>query len=125
MLGFKRKAEQSPASMAANGVLVRELEQLREANAGLTGRLIRATEERKLLEERMAVLEANTERLDRVRICSLPLDPVRLTARLRLIEPSLRAEWEGIRLTVYGDVALSEPKLNAVAAMLAQKADFT
>src|SRR3990167_762738 len=62
---------------------------------------------------------------DRVRICSLVVDPARLTAKLRVIEPTLRAEWDGDKVVVYSDVTLPRPKMNAVLAMLEGQVDLT
>ena len=107
------------------GVRDAELLVVRQEGRDLAESLKQSQDARRTLEEWVANSEVEPRAPDRRRVCSLPLDPVRLTARLRAIEPSLHAEWENVRLTVYGDVTLSEPKRNAVAIILAQKADFT
>lgn len=52
------------------------------------------------------------------RVLTWTMDPVRLTAQLRAIEPSLRVERDGDRMVVYANVQLLESQMNAVNAVL-------
>ncbi len=53
-----------------------------------------------------------------VRVVTWNVDPMRLTAKLRAIESTLRAERDGDKLVVYSNSKLSEAQINAVNAVL-------
>ena len=56
---------------------------------------------------------------DRIRVGSITLDPFELTARLHRIEPSLKAEYDGKRIVIYGDRRLESSEMNALKSTLA------
>ena len=81
---------------------------------------------RKDVEDAYEVADTAEKRFDELRalhsahtrVMTWTLDPLRLTAQLRAIEPSLRVERDGDKMIVYADVTLTEPQVNAVSAML-------
>ena len=61
----------------------------------------------------------------RVRVGHIPFDPIAITARIRAIQGSLRAEWDGDKLVIYADRPLTEPEFNAVVAAIVPRFDRT
>jgi len=60
-----------------------------------------------------------------VRIGSFPFDPIELTARIRGVEPSLRIEYDGVRIVVTARRALTEAEFNRVCADMGFRLDRT
>lgn len=85
----------------------------------------RLGDELESLRKRNSELEFAASAAGRHRVCSVKIDPVRLTAQLRGIDPTLRAEYDGSRLVVYSDYELPETKVNAAVAKLNLVADRT
>lgn len=77
------------------------------------------------LSEELTSLKDSYRLAERTRICSIMLDPVRLTAELRSIQPSIRAEWSGTRLVIYAESQLSSAQMNAVLGKLNKLVDLT
>lgn len=80
------------------------------------------------LEKQIGIMQdalENREVPPRHRVCSIKIDPVRLTAELRAIESSLRVEWEGTRFTVYSDGPIIDAQTNAVIMKMQLPVDLT
>ena len=68
--------------------------------------------------EQLATLSAM--HATRIRIGSVSIDPIEMTSRLRgTVNSSLRVEWDGQKLVIYGDRQLTEPELNQLKSVLA------
>ena len=61
----------------------------------------------------------------RIRIGSIVVDPIEMTARLRVIEPTIRVEFDGKRLFIYADRVLTDPEFNQLEGMLKVRIDKT
>ena len=61
----------------------------------------------------------------RHRIGSLDIDPVTLTAVLRTIEPSMRAESDGKTMVIYSENPLNQAQINAVVARAKLEVNLT
>lgn len=61
----------------------------------------------------------------RVRVGAIHVDPEMLTARLRAIEPTLRAEFDGHKVVVYARRHLEDAERRAVMALLKPDLDRT
>ena len=78
----------------------------------------------KLAEENLATLTAT--HATRIRIGSVNIDPIEMTSRLRgTINSSLRVEWDGQKLVIYGNRELTEPELNQLKSVLAWELNRT
>jgi hypothetical protein len=92
-----------------------------EQAARLAGELEGAEKYIRVLQQEKVELAAKHEHLrglhsEQVRVCSVTVDPIALTARLRAIEPTLRVEWDGDRMVIYSQSSLTEAEYNAVVA---------
>lgn len=74
------------------------------------------------VKERERVLGLHAER---IRVGHFSADPLEITARLRKVEASLRAEYDGRHIVVYGKHRLTPEQRNAVAASMAFTMDGT
>lgn len=61
----------------------------------------------------------------RVRIGTFTVNPLKLTAQLRAIEPTLRVEYDGDKVVVYSETLLKEEVHRAVASFLNGQWDRT
>ena len=103
--------------------LTAELEGEREERKGAERYIQYMKEQRTELQQKYDHLKGLHS--DRVRVCSVALDPAKLTSQLRAIEPTLRAEWDGAKIVVYADVRLTQAQHNAVLMAVAPQADLT
>lgn len=87
-----------------------------QKNAELLQDTLDAYEVAEAAEEKYEALRALHS--EETRVLTWTMDPVRLTAQLRAIEPSLRVEKEGDRMVVYANVKLLESQINAVNSVL-------
>ena len=62
---------------------------------------------------------------NRIRIGSIVVDPIEITAKLRAVEPTIRVEFDGKRLFIYADRVLTDPEFNQLEGMLKVRIDRT
>ncbi len=62
---------------------------------------------------------------NRIRIGTIDVDPLTITAKLRAVEPTIRVEFDGKKLFLYADKVLTEPEFNQLEGMLRVHIDRT
>ena len=78
----------------------------------------------KAVEDKLQALSAM--HATRVRIGSINIDPIEMTSRLRgTVNSSLRVEWDGQKLVIYGNRELTDPELNQLKSVLAWELNRT
>ena len=82
----------------------------------------RADELDKLKAELVSIKNLHT---DRIRICSVSLDPEGLTSQIRAIHPGLRVEWDGHKAVVYSNERLKQSQVNAVVEKMQPRVNMT
>ena len=76
-----------------------------------------------IAERQRETIEAHTPM--RFRVCSIPLDPMEMTARARVVESSARCEWDGRKIICYTDSEPTDAICNAIVAAIMPQVDRT
>lgn len=104
-------------------VLDRHVHELTTENLVLRNELRDAEECMNAAEHKYAAIQALHS--GQTRVVTWLMDPVRLTARLRAVEPTLRVERDGDRMIVYANSQLSDAQINTVNAALLEAPNRT
>ena len=107
-----------------------EIESQKAINQRLLRELVLAQRGEREANDLRLVAENEVERIQslhstRVRLGSAVVDPIMMTMRIRAVEPSLRVEYDGTKLVLYGDRALTLPEMNQVEEQFRWEFDQT